>query len=232
MALQGNDVVDEAKLPGFTFRGRDIILSKTRGRPLAGIKKRKGYYDDTKRIEVATLYAVIGDPEKISELTSVPIGTIRDWRSEQWFRTLLEEIKDENNEKLDSKFTEIVHKSQDLLMDRLDNGDFTFNREGSLVRKPVSARDLALVGAITVDKRQIIRKEPTSISKTLSDGQINKNSLQELAKQFVALTQKTDITPKEDITDVEYQEVVGDGHRTPTDQSKGSKTPAETKGKS
>lgn len=219
--------VSKEKLTGFTYLGKEIVLSKTRGRPMGGIKKKPGWYDDSKRIEVATLYACTGDIDKISELAKIPKGTILSWRKQEWFKALLNDIRDENNEKLDTKFTEIVHKSQELLADRLENGDFAFNKVGELIRKPISARDLALVGAITVDKRQVLRKEPTAITANISSGPLDKDKLQELAKQFVALTQKKDLSPEKDITDVEYQEVVADGSGDSSDQPKGDQTPAE-----
>jgi hypothetical protein len=45
---------------------------------------------------------------------------------------------------------------QESIIDRLDNGD-PYVVGGEVKRKPVSARDLALVAAITFDKRQLAR---------------------------------------------------------------------------
>jgi hypothetical protein len=45
---------------------------------------------------------------------------------------------------------------QESIIDRLDNGD-AYVVGGEVKRKPVSARDLALVAAITFDKRQLAR---------------------------------------------------------------------------
>ena len=47
------------------------------------------------------------------------------------------------------------------LLDRLKNGD-PYIVAGEVKRKPVSARDLALVAAITFDKRALARNAPTS----------------------------------------------------------------------
>lgn len=179
-----------------------------------GIQKRHGWYDDTKRIEVASIYAVTGDPKKCSELTGVPADTIRGWRSQDWFKTLLEEIRNENNEILDSRFTEIVHKSQDLVLDRLEHGDFTFSKTGELVRKPVSVRDLALVAAITVDKRQILRNKPTQITSNTSNGDLSDDKLVKLAAFFKQLTNKQEQLVPEPIEiepeDVQFEEVLQD----------------------
>lgn len=205
MALAGADVSPEKKT-GFIYKGKEIILSKTRGAPLTGIRKQAGWHPETKKIEVATLYATTGNAEKVAELAQIPVKTVRNWTREQWFKTLLEEIRNENNELLDAKFTEIVHKAQDLVVDRLENGDFYVNRDGELHRKPVGIRDLALVSAITVDKRQIIRNKPTSIT---VQGQTEDQKLEKLKEFFVDLVQKGKKVEKV-IENVEYQEVVAE----------------------
>ena len=45
------------------------------------------------------------------------------------------------------------------LLDRLKNGDAVLVA-GEIKRKPVSARDLALVSAIAYDKRVLVRNQP------------------------------------------------------------------------
>lgn len=169
MAFKGKDV-DPEKKTGFTFRGQEIILSKTRGRPFSGLVKKgmeKGIYPEEKRIEAVTLYAATGNFVTVSELSGVPVPTLKSWRNSEWFQNLLKEIRTENNEKLDAKFTEIVESSLEQLSDRVKNGDYVVTKRGELVRKPISAKDLSLVAAINVDKRQLLRGEPTSRSESV-----------------------------------------------------------------
>jgi hypothetical protein len=194
MALVSNspDTTPE-KRTGFTFRGNEIVLSKTRGRPMTGIKKREGWYPDEKRIEVASLFACLGDAVVVGELAKVPPATVKTWRNQDWFKTLLEEIRDENNQKLDAKFTEIVQKCQEQILDRLEHGDCVLLRDGTEVRKKINAKELALVGAITVDKRQIIRNKPTSISQSVNSEGISDDKLKQLAKTFIELVNKQEI---------------------------------------
>ena len=106
MAFAGKDVLPEKKT-GFTFRGNEIILSKTRGRPLHPHWK-KGYYSDKERIEVVALYAATGSVRRVADLTRVSEGAIRGWLKEPWFHELLEEIRDENDHLIDAKFNEII----------------------------------------------------------------------------------------------------------------------------
>ena len=206
MALQAVDsksILDDNKKTGFTYKGAEIVLSKTRGRPF---NEGKGMFgvSDNKRIEVVTAYAVLGNVSKVSELSGISAPTIRQWRKEVWFKQLLDEIRDENDEKIDVKFNEIVEQSLDLITDRLQGGDYVVLKSGELIRKPVGVRDLALVAAITIDKRQLLRGKPTSRSETVT----NQQQLERLAEQFTSLATKGK-KPLE-IQDVPYTEVKRD----------------------
>ncbi len=77
-----------------------------------------------------------------------------------WFGTLLAKVRAEKGSELDGAFTRIIHEATDQLMDRLKNGDPVLVA-GKIKRKPVSARGLALVSAITYDKRALCRNQPT-----------------------------------------------------------------------
>lgn len=214
MALQDPDsksVLSEDKKTGFTYKGEEIVLSKTRGRPMNAGKGLFGL-PDTKRIEVATLYAALGSVNAVAELSGVHATTIRGWRKEEWFVALLEEVRNENNDKIDVKFTETISKALDLVSERLENGDPHVLKTGEVIRVPVKIRDLALVSAINVDKRQILRNKPTAITQQQAVPVLDK--LDELAKAFTALANKKEIPVPQEITDVEYVEVTeSDGQK-------------------
>lgn len=190
MAFQGRDVGPE-KLTPWTWHGKPIILSKTRGRPVTGLVAKgmeRGIFPDSKKQEVVALWAVCGKAATISELTGVPESTVKNWRKQEWFLQALAEIRAENNERLDAQTTAIIEKSYDQIQDRLDNGELVLNHKtGELVRRPVGVKDLALVAAITIDKRQLIRGLPTSRTETVSAGG---DKLAKLAEAFEALANK------------------------------------------
>ena len=176
---------------GFTFRGKEIVLSKTTGRPWSGLVRKgmeRGHnriYPERKRIEVVVLYACVGDPEQVSKLSSVPVSYIKKWRKEDWFKDLLREIREENNDKIDVQFTEIVEKTLEQVKDRLENGDYVQNYKGDLQRKPISAKDLVYLLSINVDKRQTLRGEPTTrteVVEKLQEKQVDR--LEKLAETF------------------------------------------------
>lgn len=204
MAFKGSDVGPD-KQTGFTYKGREVLLSKSRGRPFTGLVAKgmeRGIYPENKYLEAVSLFACTGSVGKVAELTKIPEHTIRRWSKEQKFKDILREIREENNEKIDAKFTEIIEKAADLVLDRLENGDFHWdNKNSELVRRPISAKDLSLVTAINMDKRQLIRGEPTSRTETVSVDQ----RLGNLAEQFTKLANQFKHAPKlEPVIDVEY----------------------------
>ena len=188
--------VDPKKRTGYTFKGKEIVLCKTRGMVTGstGIQKRVGWYPDEKRIEVATLYAVTGNKTTVESLTGVPAHTVARWVREEWFQTLLDDIRAENDHLIDAKQTEIVHLAMDQLKDRLIDGDHVVLRDGSIVRKPVGAKDLSLVGAINIDKRQLLRGKPTSRTEQVASKSTD-DKLQELAQSFKKIANRQ--PPKE-----------------------------------
>lgn len=188
MAFKGADC-QEHKKTGFTFRGREIILSKTRGRPLVNKHWKQGYYTDNQRIEVATLYAAMGSVKAVGELTGVAESAIRGWIKQEWFKLLMDEIRQENDQKIDVKFNQIIDSALNQLQDRVENGDHILNKHGEMIRRPVSARDLSIVSAINIDKRQLLRGKPTSRSEQVATQSVE-DRLLTLKNNFEALAGK------------------------------------------
>lgn len=154
---------------------------RPRTRDAAGAKKRHGWYSDAKKLEVACAYAVSGNSRRVSELTKIPEGTIRAWKQTVWWHEIQSRIHQEQNEELDVKLTKLVDKAVDQINDRLESGDYVYNaKEDKLVRKPVNAKDIAIVTAITLDKRQLLRGEPTQRVEKISENE----KLTRLAEQF------------------------------------------------
>lgn len=153
--------------------------------------RKRMHFSDAKKMEVACCYAVTGNSRRAAEITKVPEGTIRSWKSQDWWLEIQSRIVREQDEELDVKLTKLVDKAVDQVNDRLDNGDYVYNpKNDKIIRKPVNAKDLAIVTAITVDKRQLLRGQPTSrVEKVSTDERLKK-----LANQFKQFTLARDIT--------------------------------------
>lgn len=181
----------------YKYKGKPILLQKKTGPKPGGLVAMgmdRGIYPDEKKIEVVTLYFALGRVKEVAELTAVPASTIQAWRKQQWFYELLQEIREENNEKIDSNFNEIIETALYQLLDRVKNGDFVFNAKMELVRRPLSGKDLSLVAAINIDKRQLLRGEPTSRSESVStEDEKALTRVEKLAETFESLAKKTQV---------------------------------------
>lgn len=162
--------------------------------------KRQGWYSDAKKMEVACTYAVTGNSRRTAEITKVKEGTIRAWKTTEWWNEIQSRIRIEQNEELDSKLTKLVDKAVDAVNDRLENGDFIYNiKQDKLVRKPINARDVQHIIVSSLDKRQLLRGEPTSISAKTSENE----KLVRLAEQFKKFVQAKEIESEATAIEVE-----------------------------
>lgn len=175
--------VDPTKYAKKDGRGRPRTRDSTKN-------KRHGWYSDAKKMEVACTYAVSGNARRVSEITHIPEGTIRAWKTTEWWHEIMSRIHQEQNEELDVKLTKLVDKAVDQINDRLDEGDWVYNAKlDKLVRKPVNAKDMAVVTAITLDKRQLLRGEPTARVQKVSENE----KLVRLAEEFKKFSQAKEV---------------------------------------
>lgn len=196
------------KHTGYTFRGKEIILAGTHGRPKTGLTAKgieRGIFPPEKEIEIATLFAMTGNIEFAAQKANVQVVHARKLMKTQGFKDLLKEIREENSEKFDAKFSEIVEKAQDELLDRLNEGDVAVLKDGTVIRHPIKAKDLSVINAIAFDKLQLQRGKPTSrVEKLDSD-----DKLELLAQKFIELAHKASgkrlpTTVEEEVVDAQY----------------------------
>ena len=72
----------------------------------------------------------------------------------------------------------IVDKAISETEDRLENGD-VYVHQGQITRAPVKAKDAVLIGAVAIDKAQLLQNKPTSISSSSGSQKI-----EDLIKKF------------------------------------------------
>jgi hypothetical protein len=139
------------------------------------------HYTDKEKMEVACTYAVTGNSRRTAEITGYPEGTIRAMKTTEWFHELQSRIIKEQDEELGTKLTQLIDKAVDNINDRLDDGDYFYDAKNEMLkRKPMTGKDVAIVGAILVDKRQLLRGQPTSRVEKVSQEDV----LGKLAEQF------------------------------------------------
>lgn len=151
----------------------------------------KGHWSEKKKHEAVCLWSTGMSMAQVSVETGVPYETVKQWRTTSWWKDIHEELKTEDKQQLDAKLSKILDKTLDSVMDRLENGEFVYDQKtGSLKRAPVKLRDATTAMNSVIDKRQLIRKEPTKIVEQSNTAA----QLANLAQQFAAFVNK----PKEE----------------------------------
>ncbi len=147
----------------------------------------KKNWSEAKKVEVVTTYLALGKAPMVEAVTGVPRQTIRIWKMQQWWKDLEREIRNEEDGELDAKLSRIIDKSLDAVSERLDNGEFILDsRSGHIKRVPVKMRDAQRVSSELLDKRNLIRGKPTSITEKVSVEDV----VRKLAEQFAEFVRK------------------------------------------
>ena len=141
-----------------------------------------GWWNEKKKLEVITTWLATGNLAETARLCNVPRETLVKWKQAEWWQKNIDEIQSGDGQKADVKMSKVIDKALDMLMTRIEEGDYQYDQKtGRLVKIPLKARDLERVAAGLFDKRQLIRKQPTTIK--ASDLNQSERLLQ-LAEQF------------------------------------------------
>ena len=140
-----------------------------------------GQWKESKRIEAVTTYLSTGSATETALICNVPVNTIKTWVKQDWWKDLEKQIRSEEEQQLDTKLSKIIDKALEKLMDNIENGEHIYDQRTGLVKRmPAKLRDINNAFNTILDKRQLIRKQPTKIVEQQSTA----HQLQNLAEQF------------------------------------------------
>ena len=142
-------------------------------------------YSEEQKREAVVLHFNLGTQEAVSKALGIPQRTISDWERSEWWKDLKAQLIAECKDEQGAGWRELVKKSQVALLDRVTHGDKYLTAGGKERRKPIPAKELAVIAAIATDKDRILRGEPTSISARTTN-------LQATAKEFEDIAQGKD----------------------------------------
>ena len=152
-----------------------------------------GQWKEAKRIEAVTTYLSTGSVAETSRLLEVPLSTINVWKRSPWWDEMIKSIRNEEETQLDAKLSKIIDKTLEKLMDNIENGEHIYDqRTGKIKRMPAKLRDINSAFNTILDKRQLIRKQPTKIIEQTSTA----SQLQTLADQFAKFVNQKVIEPE------------------------------------
>lgn len=154
-------------------------------RKVPSTRHQHGWYSPDRKAAAVTAWLALGNAKLVEAVTKIPSGTIRAWKTEQWWKDLETGIREEESLQLDARLSKVVGKTLDLLEDRLENGDFMYDpKAGQLIRKPINADVINKVSTDMFDRRRILRGER-------KEQEVNQIQIQDhlvaLAQQFVKI---------------------------------------------
>ena len=124
-------------------------------------------YSDDQWREAAVLFAVKGTAAVVSRELSIPEATLSNWRRTEWWETIVDEVRRQNEELARARYAELVDKATAQALERLPEA---------------SAKDACTIAAISTDKLRVLQNLPTRITATT-------DSLEKLARQFEAISE-------------------------------------------
>lgn len=147
-----------------------------------------GHWSETKRIQTVTTYLSTGNLTETSAIMGIPYKTLQQWKASDWWKDMEKTIRSEEEHQLDAKLTKIIDKTLEKLVDSIENGEHIYDqRTGKIKRMPAKMRDLNNAFNTILDKRQLIRRQPTKIVEQTNTAA----QLQNLATQFASFVKKT-----------------------------------------
>lgn len=162
------------------------------------------HWSQQQKIECVLTYIATGSEVKAAAATGIPKNTIHIWRYQPWWKELVQQINDEQDDEINADISKILKKSMTVVQDRLEHGDFGFNQKtGEIFRKPVNLQQSHKVLVDMIDKRNLLNGKPTKRVETTEVS----SQLEFLAKKFAefAMMSKSDMKReinKDEIIDV------------------------------
>lgn len=139
------------------------------------------------RLQAALAWVVTGTGEGASKVCGIPSRTIQDWTVQDWWAPLVAEARALKQEELDGQLTYIITKCAKRLTERLDS-DEGVSKAG--------IQQIATTLAISMDKRALMRGDPTSRTERVSSEERINKLRDEFAGMMLARQDKSDIKIK------------------------------------
>jgi transposase-like protein len=162
-------------------------------------------WSDKQKIEAVQHYLLVGNLALTARVMGIPEITIRQWKTTEWWKNVVEDLKMQENMQLSAKLKNLVEASLVAVSDRLENGDFMYDQKtGQMIRKPVNIRDAHKVATDLMEKRTMLEKAAAPAQEQTQDV----DRLEQLAEKFASFVlKKTEQAPViVDVTDVVVKE--------------------------
>ena len=157
-------------------------------------------WSDKQKIEAVQSWLLLGNLALTSRVLAIPEITLRVWKTTEWWKNTVEDIKLQENMQMSARLKKIVDASLGAVEDRIVNGDFMFDQKsGEMVRKQVNLRDAHKVAVDLLDKRAMLDKAAAPQQEEKQD----EDRLLKLAEKFAEF-----VTKKKDPLIIDAEDIV------------------------
>jgi len=163
-------------------------------------KKRSGRrgvftkYSLEDRHKACLAYLIKGTFLGAEQETGIYRQTMQKWALTDWWKEQTAKYREELEEEYRAQGHKIIKKAQEVILDRLENGDVYIDKKGNQKRRPVSMRETTFTYGVTYDKQRISLEKPTQVVVTTPQQVVpeqleDKNKwLMDLASGFIQAT--------------------------------------------
>ena len=146
-------------------------------------------WGDKQKLEALHSYLALGNLALVSRVLGIPEVTLRVWKSTEWWKTAVEEVKLQEKIELSNKMKKIVEAAHTIVGQRLEQGDPYINpKTGTIEYKPVALKDAHKVAVDTLNAKIVVDKTTVDAA-PVEEAQSNK--LEELANKFAEMAMKS-----------------------------------------
>jgi len=134
------------------------------------------WWGKDQRLQAAACYVMLGNMREVAAATGISYNTLNSWKTADWWKDLILQIRDEDVAQLDSKIQKIVGLALNTVEDRLNKGDYQYDpKTGKPIRIPVKAQIALKVTTDLLARQEKIRSAPVraEIEKTI-DARLSK----------------------------------------------------------
>ena len=116
-------------------------------------------WEVSQKEEAVARWLIIGSIAEVSRQLKIPDITLRKWKASDWWKEKEQELRKQANYELEGKLGKVIDKSLKETMDRLENGDLTYDQKtGKFKRVPVRAAVVNQISKTMLDKKFLLEK--------------------------------------------------------------------------
>ena len=170
---------------------------------LSALHAPNAKYSPEQKLTAMMTFVTTGSMPAAARAAGVPKWVPYNWRDgSNWWSEQVALIRKEKQEEVDGLMTQIIHRNLDTLGEMSSSGmEKRVDKDGKIVDKPISFRDLTVNTAVLYDKRALLRGEPTS----RSDSGTTERTLERLREYFEEIADEIGKRKTERVIDGEFK---------------------------